>query len=90
MCAAQHLMVPLVDHYLILNMDATQYTVGGSSKGKKKVQFINRPTKGKALKAKKDSSDSGITSYFIKHYLLMSCLMRTLSLLENLLQVQQR
>jgi len=72
MCAAQHLMVPLVDHYLILNMDATQYTVGGSSKGKKKVQFINRPTKGKALKAKKDSSDSGITSYFIKHYLLMS------------------
>jgi len=25
MCAAQHLMVPLVDHYLILNMDATQY-----------------------------------------------------------------
>mmetsp|Transcript_26482 Transcript_26482/g.36462 ORF Transcript_26482/g.36462 Transcript_26482/m.36462 type:complete len:212 (-) Transcript_26482:613-1248(-) len=45
MCAAQHLMVPLVDHFLILNMDATQYTVGNNSNSKAKVVFTNRPTK---------------------------------------------
>jgi hypothetical protein len=72
MCAAQHLMVPLVDHYLILNMDATQYTVGNNSKQKAKVKYLNRPTMGKSLQARKDSTNSGSTAFFIKHYLLIS------------------
>jgi len=72
MCAAQHLMVPLVDHYLILNMDATQYKVGNNSNEKTKVKFISRPSLGKSLQVTKDKENSGITSFFIKHYLLIS------------------
>jgi transposase len=45
MCAAQHLMVPLVDHYLILNMDATQYTVGNNVESKQKI-FYAPPERG--------------------------------------------
>jgi len=72
MCAAQHLMIPLVDHFLILNMDATQYTVGNNSNEKTKVKFCTRPTKGKSLQVTKAKSNSGITALFIKHYLLIS------------------
>lgn len=72
MCAAQHLMVPLVDHFLILNMDATQYTVGNSCSSTAKVNFTIRPSSGKSLQVTKDKKNSGITSYFIKHYLLIS------------------
>lgn len=72
MCAAQHLMVPLTDHYLILNMDGTQYQMGNNSKDKKKVKFFDAPTDGKALKVKPEGKNKGITAYFIKHFMLMS------------------
>jgi hypothetical protein len=72
MCAAQHLMVPLVSHFLILNMDATQYAVGNNSNRKAKVKYINRPSKGKSLEVVKEKGDSGITCFFIKNYLLIS------------------
>mmetsp|Transcript_32984 Transcript_32984/g.45233 ORF Transcript_32984/g.45233 Transcript_32984/m.45233 type:complete len:589 (-) Transcript_32984:104-1870(-) len=74
MCAAQHLMVPLTDHYLILNMDGTQYKTGCDSSKKEKVKYRNSPTKGKALKVLPSAGkkNNGITAFFIKHYMLMS------------------
>ena len=72
MCAAQHLMVPQTDHYLILNMDATQYQTGGDGKKKQQVKFMKAPNDGKALKALPDGKNNGITAFFIKYYMLMS------------------
>lgn len=68
--AACHLMLPLTDYRLIINGDATQMEVGYKNKNVfvKYLADDGRPT----LKAMPNKGDSGLTSFFIKYYLIMT------------------
>lgn len=70
--AAQHMMMPIVDNRLIINLDATQFTVG-DKKGRDTVMYRGKRSDQKGpLKAAPDESAKGITSFFIKYYLIMT------------------
>ena len=70
--AMNALMVPLIPPQLIANIDATQFTVGNSSKGKVVVKYF-QDENGKRPKSLKTLPDEahGLVAYFIKYYLLM-------------------
>jgi hypothetical protein len=75
--AANHLMVPLVNRHLILNMDATQFRVGSDTTLKTKAVYSSRhPITGQKQKQKVHTKPlkgrNGIVSYYIKFYLIMS------------------
>ncbi|KAJ1404376.1 hypothetical protein B484DRAFT_437184 [Ochromonadaceae sp. CCMP2298] len=65
MAAMNALMVPKSDPHLILNVDATQFTVGNAMK-KQRVKFRGVP-KG-PLKATPEEGQTGLTCMFIKFY----------------------
>lgn len=60
----------VIPHYgLKLNVDATQFALGDDSKKKHKVVYAE---KSRALKADAPTKAEGITSFFIKDYILLS------------------
>jgi hypothetical protein len=66
-----NLMVPMVHPYLILNSDASQFGVGFDVNEKVVVMYVDK--RGDLnLKAAPNKTDSGITMFFIKWYLLIS------------------
>lgn len=62
-------IVPYVLPQLIVNCDATQFTVGSESGRKIQVKVL---TKSECYKVLPDESNKGITAYFIKYYLIMN------------------
>ena len=60
---------------LILNADATLYTVGYDNKKKLQVKFIQtKKHQLSPIKIKQEKNDSGITNYTIKYFCLMSAI----------------
>jgi hypothetical protein len=69
--AAQYLMVPLTDQYLILNVDSSQFTVGRKNVKTTRVKFLTKSGRRDGLKCK-NRKKGGIVSYFIKYHMLIS------------------
>jgi hypothetical protein len=62
-------IVPNVHSSLIINCDATQFTVGHASANQIEVKVL---TKSECYKVLPDDTNNGITAYFIKYYLIMN------------------
>jgi len=70
--AMLYLMAHISPHQLHLNLDATQFTVGYDSDQNIQVKYM-KSEEGAPLKtAPLQNKNEGITSYFIKYYMLMS------------------
>jgi hypothetical protein len=70
--AMNELVVPLCTPVLILNVDATQFTVGADDNGKILVKYFER-VPGKPLKVLPRKGDGGLF-YTIKYYCLVSAM----------------
>ena len=67
----QLVVTPLIDPHLILNADATQFTVGDTGAEKEKLKYIGKRGT-KALKEEPRKENCGIVKYSIKYLLLIS------------------
>ena len=69
-------MVSLVHPALIRNIDATQFQVGGNSKGRVEIKFCTNDNKDGLSKARlpqecPSPGNGGLVAYFIKYFLLI-------------------
>jgi hypothetical protein len=72
MITANSIMASITPRQLILNMDATQFHVGGNCIKKVDV-LIPKGSKNSNLKCKpKKNMNAGISAYFIKYYLILT------------------
>ncbi|KAJ1394977.1 hypothetical protein B484DRAFT_439069, partial [Ochromonadaceae sp. CCMP2298] len=65
-CVMNCCCVPLTTPQLIINVDATQFTVGDRKAEPTKVVYTGK--RPKQLKAEPTKGQSGLTAYFIKYY----------------------
>jgi hypothetical protein len=68
------LMVPLTEPDLIINSDATQYTVGGGAKRVQVIMISRDEAQEGPIKSKPQKSDGGLMAYFKKHYATVSAM----------------